>query len=189
MARWRRQLSLAVRTHSGRIKLLVTRSHRPVGSRHNKSTSLLRLSGQMEQLPASAGLFCLFFPDWFRTANLLMEFFVLLHHWQEVNYPCDVCAHASERETIISPCLSLSVWELWPELVQINILRTNILWPFLYSIYFLPVSAVALISWSHFSLNLYEDEVWGLPGWCINGDVNYWENSSVRTRSVTKGPL
>ena len=109
------QLSLAVRTHSDRIKLLVTISHRPVGSRHNKSTSLLRLSGQMEQLPASAGLLCLFFPDWFRTANLLMEFFVLLHHWREVNYLCDVCAHASERETIFPPCLSSSVWELWPK--------------------------------------------------------------------------
>lgn len=57
------QLSLAVRTHSGRIKLLATRRHRLVGSRHKKSTSLLRLSGQMEQLPASAGLLCLFSPQ------------------------------------------------------------------------------------------------------------------------------
>jgi len=56
------QLSLAVRTHSGRIKLLATRSHRLIGSRHKKSTYLLRLIGQMEQLPASAGLLCLFFP-------------------------------------------------------------------------------------------------------------------------------
>jgi hypothetical protein len=94
------QLSLAFRTHSARIKLLVIRSHRPVGSSHNKNISLLRLCGQMEQLSASAGLLCLFFPDWFRTANSLMGFFVLHLHWQEVNHPCVVCAHASEREKI-----------------------------------------------------------------------------------------
>jgi hypothetical protein len=73
------QLSLAVRTHSDWIKLLVTRSHRPVGSRHSKNTSLLRLSGQMEQFPAFSGLLRLFFPDWFRTANLLVRFFILPH--------------------------------------------------------------------------------------------------------------
>ena len=37
------KVSLAVRTHSGRIELLVTRSHRPVGFRHNKSTCLCGL--------------------------------------------------------------------------------------------------------------------------------------------------
>jgi hypothetical protein len=50
------RLSLAIRTQPSRIKLLISRSHRPSGSLHNKNTSLLRISGQMEQLPASSGL-------------------------------------------------------------------------------------------------------------------------------------
>jgi hypothetical protein len=122
------RLSLAVRTHSGGIKLLVARSHRPAGSRHNKNTSLLRLSGQLGQLPASAGLLRLL-------SQIGSE---LRSSWWD-SLPCLV---TDKRLTIIVffvlmllsakrfSFLCLSVWELLSEWVLINILRASILCSF-----------------------------------------------------------
>ena len=186
------QLSPDVRTHSGRIKLLVTRRHRPVGSRHNKNTSLLRLSGQLERLPSSAGLLCLFsqIGSGLRT------------YWWDSLY----CIITDKRLTILvlfvftlliakrfsAPCVSLSVWELESEWALINILRARILRSFCT----VNLSSQFLVSHAFHGLTLVcsymmtrSSLVWRSPGWCLNADVNYWENSSAGMRSVTKEPF